>query len=92
MQTHPSVSEPHAARNALLDGVSVALMGHFTETPAQLAAAQRQHAHSRLGSVMQDPRLTLGDDEDGIAALDDTALRPNPVTLDEVDAGAVERL
>ena len=92
MQTHPSMSEPHAARNAWLDDASVALMGHFTETPAQLAAAQRQHAHSRLGSVTQEARLTLGGDEDGIAELDDTPLRPNPVTPDEVDAGAVERL
>ncbi len=33
---------------------------------------------------------TLGDDEDGTAWVDETPLRPNPVTQDEMDAGSVE--
>jgi hypothetical protein len=35
-------------------------------------------------------RDTMGDDEDGIAVIDEAPLRPNPVTQDEMDAGSVE--
>jgi hypothetical protein len=33
---------------------------------------------------------TMGDDEDGVAVIEDGPLRPNPVTQDEMDAGSVE--
>jgi hypothetical protein len=32
----------------------------------------------------------MGDDEDGMAVVEDAPLRPNPVTQDEMDAGSVE--
>jgi hypothetical protein len=33
---------------------------------------------------------TMGDDEDGVAVIEEQPLRPNPVTQDEMDAGSVE--
>ena len=33
---------------------------------------------------------TMGDDEDGVAVIEEGPLRPNPVTQDEMDAGTVE--
>ncbi len=33
---------------------------------------------------------TMGDDEDGVAVIEEGPLRPNPVTQDEMDAGSVE--
>jgi hypothetical protein len=35
-------------------------------------------------------RETMDDDEDGVAAVTEAPLRPNPVTQDEMDAGSVE--
>jgi hypothetical protein len=33
---------------------------------------------------------TMGEDEDGVAVVQELPLRPNPVTQDEMDAGSVE--
>lgn len=33
---------------------------------------------------------TMGDDEDGVAVIEEQPLRPNPVTQDEMDAGSIE--
>ncbi|MCY7315384.1 MAG: hypothetical protein LH480_07105 [Rubrivivax sp.] len=33
---------------------------------------------------------TMGDDEDGMALIEQAPLRPNPVTQDEMDTGSVE--
>ena len=35
-------------------------------------------------------RDTMGDDEDGETVAEETPLRPNPVTQDEMDAGSIE--
>ncbi len=35
-------------------------------------------------------RDAMGDDEDGEAVVEETPLRPNPVTQDEMDAGSIE--
>jgi len=32
----------------------------------------------------------MGDDPDGMAVVEQTPLKPNPVTQDEMDAGSVE--
>jgi len=32
----------------------------------------------------------MGDDEDGVALVEEAPLRPNPVTQDEMDAGSIE--
>lgn len=32
----------------------------------------------------------MGDDEDGETVAEETPLRPNPVTQDEMDAGSIE--
>jgi hypothetical protein len=35
-------------------------------------------------------RDAMGDDEDGVAVIEEAPLRPNPVTQDEMDAGAID--
>jgi hypothetical protein len=35
-------------------------------------------------------RDAMGDDEDGVAVIEDAPLRPNPVTQDEMDAGSID--
>ena len=59
----------------------------FQDMASQLVA----HTSRRLRSCAD--RLAseaMGDDEDGIAVIEELPLRPNPVTQDEMDAGSVE--
>jgi hypothetical protein len=59
----------------------------FQDMASQLVA----HTTKRLRNCAD--RLasqTMGDDEDGVAVIEDGPLRPNPVTQDEMDAGSIE--
>ncbi len=59
----------------------------FQDMASQLVA----HTSKRLRNCAD--RLanqTMGDDEDGVAVIEEAPLRPNPVTQDEMDAGSVE--
>ncbi|MDO9237921.1 MAG: hypothetical protein Q7U28_18030 [Aquabacterium sp.] len=51
-----------------------------------------EHTNKRLRNCAdQIAREALGDDDpDGAAVYDDTPMKPNPVTQDEVDSGSVE--
>jgi hypothetical protein len=74
----------HDARDTL-GGAITALQ--FQDMATQLIA----HTARRLrGCADRIARDALGDDEDGAALVDDTPLRPNPVTQDEMDAGSIE--
>ncbi|HWP20385.1 MAG TPA: hypothetical protein VNO84_14740 [Burkholderiaceae bacterium] len=49
------------------------------------------HTHRRLRTCAdQLAREAMGDDEDGLAVVEEPPLRPNPVTQAEMDAGSVE--
>jgi hypothetical protein len=49
------------------------------------------HTNQRLrGCADQIARDAMGDDPDGEAVVEQTPLKPNPVTQDEMDAGSVE--
>ena len=49
------------------------------------------HTNQRLrGCADQIARDAMGDDPDGMAVVEQTPLKPNPVTQDEMDAGSVE--
>jgi hypothetical protein len=49
------------------------------------------HTNKRLrGCADQIARDAMGDDPDGEAVVEETPLKPNPVTQDEMDAGSVE--
>ena len=59
----------------------------FQDMASQLIA----HTNKRLRNCAD--RLayeTMGEDDDGLAVVEDGPLRPNPVTQDEMDAGSVE--
>ncbi len=59
----------------------------FQDMASQLVA----HTSKRLRNCAD--RLAsqaMGDDEDGAAVIEESPLRPNPVTQDEMDAGSVE--
>ncbi len=60
----------------------------FQDMAIQLIA----HTNKRLRNCAdQIAREALGDDDpDGAAVVDETPMKPNPVTQDEVDAGSVE--
>ena len=49
------------------------------------------HTNKRLRSCAdQIARVAMGDDEEGVAVVEEAPLRPNPVTQDEMDAGSIE--
>ncbi len=59
----------------------------FQDMASQLIA----HTHKRLRNCADTlAREAFGEDEEGAAIVDDTPMRPNPVTQDEMDAGSIE--
>jgi len=56
-----------------------------------MASQLIHHTHRRLRSCAdQIARVSMGDDEDGIAVVEEPPMRPNPVTQSEMDAGSIE--
>ena len=84
--TDPQVDQPqlHKAM-AHMAGAITAMQ--FKDMASQLVA----HTSTRLRNCAD--RLaseTMGDDDEGVAVIEEGPLRPNPVTQDEMDAGSVE--
>lgn len=68
-----------------LGGAVTALQ--FQDMASQLI----HHTHKRLRNCAdQIARVAMGDDEDGTAVVEESALRANPVTQSEMDAGSIE--
>jgi hypothetical protein len=84
-QGHEVTPSLKAARQTLYKTVTAL---QFQDMATQLIA----HTNKRLRNCAdQIARDALGDDDpDGAAVVDDTPMKPNPVTQDEVDAGSVE--
>lgn len=81
---HVDAGSLHEARRAI-GGAITALQ--FQDMASQLIA----HTSRRLRNCAD--RLAaeaMGDDEDGIAVVEEAPMRPNPVTQDEMDAGSIE--
>jgi hypothetical protein len=85
------------AANSAFDPASVDALAHqlggavtalqFQDMASQLIA----HTHKRLRSCADRiAREAMGDDDDGVAVIEEAPQRPNPVTQDEMDAGSVE--
>jgi hypothetical protein len=84
---------PPAAKDAEpLRGALQSLAGAITALQFQDMAAQLiAHTQRRLRSCAdQLARDVMGDDEDGVAVVEEAPMRPNPVTQDEMDAGSVD--
>ena len=59
----------------------------FQDMATQLIAHTSKRLRNCVDRIARD---SMGDDEDGVGVVDDTPLRPNPVTQDEVDAGSIQ--
>ena len=59
----------------------------FQDMASQLITHTNRRLQSCAGQIA---RVAMGDDEDGIAAVEPPPLRPNPVTQDEMEAGSIE--
>lgn len=80
-------SEPPTIREARLTLANAITALQFQDMATQLIA----HTSHRLRNCADRlARDVMGDDEDGIALVDEAPLRPNPVTQDEMDAGSIE--
>lgn len=77
---------------AVVDDLMQQLGGAVTALQFQDMASQLiHHTHRRLRTCAdQIARVSMGDDEDGAAVVEESTLRPNPVTQAEMDAGSVE--
>jgi len=86
LMTHFTDATGHVdAGSRAIGGAITALQ--FQDMASQLIA----HTSRRLRNCAD--RLAaeaMGDDEDGVAVVEDAPLRPNPVTQDEMDAGSIE--
>jgi hypothetical protein len=59
----------------------------FQDMAAQLIGHTSRRLRNCTDRIARD---AMGDDEDGVALVEDAPLHPNPVTQDEMDAGSVE--
>ncbi len=77
---------------ALRDAVRPHLVGAITALQFQDMASQLiAHTHRRLRHCADRLALeAMGDDDDGAVVVEPPPLRPNPVTQDEMDTGAIE--
>ena len=75
-----------------VDAARLTIAGAITALQFQDMACQLiTHTSRRLRNCADRlARDTMGDDEDGEAMVEETVLRPNPVTQDEMDAGSIE--
>jgi hypothetical protein len=79
--------EPPTIREARLTLASAITALQFQDMATQLIAHTSKRLRNCADRLAHD---ALGDDEDGDALVDETPLRPNPVTQDEVHAGSIE--
>ena len=77
-----------AACNDLIQHLGGAVTAlQFQDMASQLI----HHTHRRLRTCAdQIARVSMGDDEDGAAVVEESTLRANPVTQAEMDAGSIE--
>jgi hypothetical protein len=68
-----------------LGGAITALQ--FQDMANQLIAHTTKRLRNCADRIARD---AMGDDEDGAAVIEEAPLRPNPVTQDEMDAGAID--
>jgi hypothetical protein len=59
----------------------------FQDMATQLIAHTQRRLRNCADRIARD---AMGDDDEGIAVVEDAPLRPNPVTQDEMDAGSIE--
>ncbi|WP_395141194.1 hypothetical protein [Schlegelella aquatica] len=92
MQTLMGAASDHRIQADELLPVMRSLGAAVTALQFQDMASQLiNHTHRRLRSCAdQLAREAMGDDEEGLAVVEDAPLRPNPVTQSEMDAGSVE--
>lgn len=79
--------EPPTIREARQTLASAITALQFQDMATQLIA---HTAHRLRNCADRLARDAMGDDEDGMAVVEEMPLRPNPVTQDEMDAGSVE--
>jgi hypothetical protein len=80
-------SEPPRIREARQTLATAITALQFQDMATQLIA----HTSHRLRNCADRlARDAMGDDEDGVALVEEAPLRPNPVTQDEMDAGSIE--
>jgi hypothetical protein len=83
-----SQSEPPRIREARQTLAHAITALQFQDMASQLIAHTSRRLRNCADRLARD---AMGDDdEDGCAVVDETPLRPNPVTQDEMDAGSIE--
>jgi hypothetical protein len=84
--THPEIDarQLHTAMEHMAGAITAM---QFQDMASQLVNHTTRRLRNCADRIARD---TMGDDEDGMALVEEGPLRPNPVTQDEMDAGSVE--
>ena len=83
---HPDIDTTEV-RTAMQHMAGAITAMQFQDMASQLVAHTTKRLRNCADRIARD---TMGDDEDGMALVEEPPLRPNPVTQDEMDAGSVE--
>jgi hypothetical protein len=91
LMSHFTLANGQLSEGAFKDAQST-IAGAITALQFQDMASQLiTHTTRRLRNCADRiARDTMGDDEDGVAVIEEAPLRPNPVTQDEMDAGSID--
>ena len=83
-QTQDSAPQLHKAMQHMAGAITAMQFQDMASQLVDHTSRRLRNCADRLASQ------TMGDDEDGESVIEQTPLRPNPVTQDEMDAGSVE--
>ena len=83
-QTQDSAPQLHKAMQHMAGAITAMQFQDMASQLVNHTSRRLRNCADRLASQ------TMGDDEEGETVIEQTPLRPNPVTQDEMDAGSVE--
>ena len=83
-QTQDSAPQLHKAMQHMAGAITAMQFQDMASQLVNHTSRRLRNCADRLASQ------TMGDDEEGESVIEQTPLRPNPVTQDEMDAGSVE--
>ena len=83
---HPEIDgdQLHSAMQHMAGAITAM---QFQDMATQLIEHTTRRLRNCADRIASD---AMGDDEDGVALVEEAPLRPNPVTQDEMDAGSIE--
>ena len=87
LAAHDTTGDQGSLHGAMQDLAGAITALQFHDMATQLIAHTQKRLRNCVDRIARD---AMGDDEEGVAIVEDGPGRPNPVTQDEMDAGSID--